>query len=96
MLKLSLSPGEPRLTHLHGAHNMAPMFIDVDPKIRVDEAIQKAGSQAKLGRILGVNRASVNGWLHNGLEFIPPLSAHRLVALRPDLFVTHESTGSCE
>jgi len=49
------------------------------------EAIEKAGSQAELARILGVTRGAVFLW-----KKIPPLRIYQLKELRPYWFPKHE------
>lgn len=57
-------------------------MTNLDPKVPVTEAILWAGSQAELGRKLGVHRAAVSQWLAADRVFLPPLQAHRYVTLR--------------
>lgn len=60
-------------------------MTSIDPQIRVVDALAKVGgNQAKLGRVLGITRASVNAWVLEGREFLPPLQAHRFVRLFGD------------
>ena len=46
-----------------------------------EEAIHKAGSEAKLARLLGVSRQAVNKW-----RVIPKLRMYQLRELRPHWF----------
>jgi hypothetical protein len=55
------------------------------PKIRVDAAIQCAGSQANLAKWLGLHRASVSMWKKRALVYVPDAHAFRLEKLHPDL-----------
>lgn len=55
---------------------------DLDPYIPVEIALEKAnGNQAELGRLLGVERASVNGWVRANRMYLPELQGHRYVKL---------------
>ena len=57
-----------------------------DPQIRVDAALAAFGGvQARLAAALNINRTSVHGWITSGREYVPPLQAHRLARLRPEL-----------
>ncbi len=52
----------------------------LDPIIKVSDALKKVGgSQAELGRVLGIGRASVNEWVRESRKHLPPLQAHRFV-----------------
>lgn len=49
-----------------------------DPKIKVSDALSMTGgNQAELARRLGLERASVNGWVREGREFLPTVAAYR-------------------
>ncbi|MEJ1463344.1 MAG: hypothetical protein RPU15_08715 [Candidatus Sedimenticola sp. (ex Thyasira tokunagai)] len=55
---------------------------DIDPKVPIQYALLKVnGNQAELGRQLGVERASVNAWVHSDREYLPELQAHRFVKI---------------
>lgn len=55
--------------------------IITDPIVKKADAIQAAGSRAKLSRLLGIARSSVTEWD----EIIPPLRARQLIDLFPHL-----------
>jgi DNA-binding transcriptional regulator YdaS (Cro superfamily) len=55
---------------------------ELDPLIKKVDAIKLAGSQAKLARLLGIDRATVSLW-HE--EYIPALQAYRLLRIFPDI-----------
>ena len=55
---------------------------ELDPKIPIKVALEKTdGNQAALGRLLHVERASVNGWIREKRKYLPPLQGHRFVKL---------------
>jgi DNA-binding transcriptional regulator YdaS (Cro superfamily) len=59
---------------------------DLDPKIPIETALEKTdGNQAALGRLLMVERASVNGWIREKRKYLPPLQGHRFVRLFGDV-----------
>jgi DNA-binding transcriptional regulator YdaS (Cro superfamily) len=58
---------------------------DIDPKISVSRAVNFAGSQAALARLLQLSKASVNEWVADEREFVPPLQAYRLRELHPEI-----------
>ena len=61
-------------------------MTEIDPKIRVDTALSQVdGNQAELGRVLDIGRASVNEWIREKREYLPPLQAHRFVKLYPSI-----------
>ena len=65
----------------HTLH-MSTRNSSIDPQIRVADALEKVGgNQAELARQLGIERASVNGWVRTGMTYLPPLQAHRYVKL---------------
>jgi DNA-binding transcriptional regulator YdaS (Cro superfamily) len=53
-----------------------------DPKIDVDEAIEIAGSQAKLAALLGIDRSSVNEWKKSNRKYLPLLQAYRFQQIK--------------
>lgn len=56
-----------------------------------EQAINLAGSQAKLARLLGISRGAVNQW-----KAIPKGRMYQLMVLKPDWFtglLTNEETG---
>lgn len=61
---------------------MDTMHHDIDPQIPLAYALAKVGgSQAELARKLNVKRASVHDWKRRGLQYLPPLQAHRFVRI---------------
>ena len=56
-----------------------------------DEAIKRAGSEARLAALLGVSRQAVNKW-----ESIPPLRVYQLRELRRHWFRRPRATSPTE
>jgi len=62
------------------------MTHKVDPKIKVVDALEiHNGNQSALASDLDLSRSVVCEWVTNEREFVPPLHAHRLVAMYPKL-----------
>lgn len=77
--------------YLSGHSNLAAVMT---PKIKIRKAdVLEAfsGVGAQVATLLGINRVSVYGWG----EYVPELSARRLLELRPDLqdLVVDPATG---
>ena len=69
---------------MYGLTNISDMN-KTDPVITVEYALSVyGGNKAELARALGISRQSVNDW--KNLEHVPPLQAHRLVAVNPKEF----------
>lgn len=56
-------------------------MYDIDPKISLKDAIEKAGNQSKLATALGINKANISEWKRDGVEFLPPIHAYRFERL---------------
>lgn len=52
-----------------------------DPIIKKSDAVTVVGSEARLARLLGVKRQSVNSWG----DYLPVLQAYRFVQIHPSL-----------
>lgn len=64
---------------------------DLDPLILVKDALKTTkNNQAALGRKVGIGRASVNQYVLENREYLPPLQAHRLLRLHPDIPLQNE------
>ena len=62
------------------------MTHEIDPIIELTNALDFFdGNQSKLAKSLKLSRSVVNEWISGGRELVPPLHAHRLVALHPEI-----------
>ena len=52
--------------------------MNLDPRIRLQDAIDELGSVSNLARLLGYSRARVYQWIDEEREYLPPLAAWRL------------------
>jgi DNA-binding transcriptional regulator YdaS (Cro superfamily) len=55
------------------------------PKVRVDRAIEFAGSKANLSRLLGIDPNNISIWIKRKRQFVPPLHAYKLVSVCKEL-----------
>jgi DNA-binding transcriptional regulator YdaS (Cro superfamily) len=60
------------------------------PQVRVIDAIEFAGNQANLARILSISSASVCEWVTTGREYVPELQAWKLTSINSDLDVSEQ------
>lgn len=78
------------MTKLYGVpyfHRMRTYFHPIDPCIPVKHALAYFGGvQSHLAAALHIGRSNVNDWITDGVRWVPPLHAHRLVALAPKEF----------
>lgn len=66
------------------------------PKIRIDAAIQYAGSQVRLAKLLGLHKASITMWKKRSLVYVPDVHAFRLERLHPELVESGNKSESKE
>jgi DNA-binding transcriptional regulator YdaS (Cro superfamily) len=55
------------------------------PLVTVAAAIEFAGNQAKLAKLLRISSASVCEWVSSGRVYVPELQAWKLASLNPEL-----------
>lgn len=68
---------------------------DVDPLIKLNDALALFDdNQSQMADALDLSRSVVNEWVKSGRELVPPLHAHRLVALFPD--IPTQEPDTCE
>jgi DNA-binding transcriptional regulator YdaS (Cro superfamily) len=69
---------------------MNAQMIIKSPLVRVADAIDYAGNQANLARILSITSASVSEWVSSGREYVPELQAWKLASVKTDLDVSRQ------
>jgi DNA-binding transcriptional regulator YdaS (Cro superfamily) len=69
---------------------MNAQIIIKSPLVRVADAIEFAGSQANLARLLSISSASVCEWVTTGREYVPELQAWKLTSINTDLDVSEQ------
>ena len=57
------------------------------PKVRLEDAIKKAGNKSRLAEMLGLNRANISMWTRSKREFLPDSQACRIALHFPELVV---------
>lgn len=57
-------------------------MTEFDPKIKLSDAIAKAGNQSELAKALGIHRVNITDWKKAKLDYLPPLHAYRFREMR--------------